>query len=279
MIVNTHAHPFFRDWFPGEEEPSEEHDLPTSWVDTFEQVHDTEFSLPTYKEYWQHVTGAGVDKTVFFLRDMETIDGEPPENEWLVTFARQHDDVIPFFAIDPNKGAQGAASLRTALNEWGMQGAKIHPHWTECFPDDEVAWPIYEAAVDHDIPILFHTGPGPLGTESEYTHPKHFEPILQAFPNIKLILAHFGGPWHEEVQFLAWRYDGVYTDLAFHPRPYIEHLPWEYYEETIQDSILLGSDFPLGDIAERIECLRRLDISEEFTQKILGGNAAELLSL
>jgi predicted TIM-barrel fold metal-dependent hydrolase len=90
-----------------------------------------------------------------------------------------------------------------------------------------------------------------------------------------------GGHHYMEVHNLLVRHPNVYTDLSFWPlNPlYKDLLPWNLFEKTVPDKILLGSDYPLGQPAEAAEAVRSLPISEDFMRKILGENAARLLSL
>lgn len=276
--IDAHAHPYFRDWFPGEPEPGVNHEPPESWMEIVRRMHGTSLELPTFDVYRERMDAAGIDKTVVFVRDIETKNGEVPENEWVLSLADNYERFIPFFAVDPNKGEAGARALRRAV-ESGVKGVKIHPYGAKLYPNDERADPIYEAASDLDVPVISHTGPGPLGTKSDYCHPRHFDDVVTRFPNLSLILAHFSGPWHRETHFMAWRYDNVYVDISFMPDVYLDQLPWEYYAETIGDSILLGSDFPLVDPKERVDYVRALPIDDEVKQKILGENAVDLLGI
>lgn len=279
MIIDAHAHPYFRDWFPDEDAPGVTHEAPASWDRICERMHGRPVSLPTFDAHREALAAAGVDRQVVFVRDVQTRDGEAPANKWVARLAADYDEFIPFFAVDPNKGQAGAKALRRAVGEWDVQGVKIHPYGAERYPDDEIAYPIYEAASDLDVPIIFHTGPGPLGTRIDYCHPRHFDDVVTSFPDLSLILAHFSGPWHDETHFLAWRYENVYVDMSFMPETYLDQLPWEYYAETIGDSILLGTDFPLVDPADRIAYVRDLELPMGTTERILGGNAAQLLGL
>lgn len=279
MVIDIHAHPYFRDWFPGEPEPSSSHDPPESWTNIYRRMHGSELTIPTFDGYRQQMETAGIEKTAFFVRDIETKNGEPPENEWVMDLAAQHDEFIPFFAVDPNKGELGARRLHQAVTEQEVKGAKIHPYGAELYPDDERAYPIYRTASELGIPIIFHTGPGPLGTPIDFCHPRHFDKVVRKFPELPIILAHFSGPWHDEAHFLAWRYDNVYVDISFMPQTFLEQLPWEYYAETIPDSILFGTDFPLVDPAERIAYVEDLEIPETVKENILHQNAAALLGI
>lgn len=278
MVIDIHAHPYFKNWFPGEHDPGSFHEPPVTWQNIYRRMHGEELTLSTVEEYRQIMDRANIERTAFFVRDIETKNGEAPANDWVIELASQEEAFIPFFAVDPNKGELGAKKLRQAVTERGVKGAKIHPYGAELYPDDECAYPIYHAASELGIPIIFHTGPGPLGTPIDYCHPRHFDGIAREFPELTIVLAHFSGPWHDEAHFLAWRYENVYVDISFMPEVYLDQLPWEYYAETIGDSILFGTDYPLADPVNRVSYVEQLDIPKTVKKNILEDNAVEILS-
>lgn len=278
MIVDSHAHPYFADWYPSEERgrPLE---LPEDWQRIFERLHGGKLFVPSFDAFCERVRKAGIDRVVVFDRDTETRDGRTPGNEWVLELCEEYPDLfVPFYAVDPNKGRASVSALERAV-ECGARGVKIHPYGAELQPNDRRAYPLYEAVEGLGIPIIFHTGPGPLGTRADISHVRHFDDLCVDFPGLKLILAHFGGDGYTTAHMLAWRYENVYVDVAFLPEPYIAAMPWQLFERTIQDKILFGSDFPLVMPDERLAMLRRLPLAEETVRRITGQNAAALLGL
>ena len=70
----------------------------------------------------------------------------------------------------------------------GLLGIKMH---TDCqvFPiDDPRLFPVYEMVKDK-LPILFHMG----DRRYDYSHPARLRKVLDLFPKLKVIAAHFGG--------------------------------------------------------------------------------------
>ncbi len=270
MPIDIHAHPVFID------QPS------NRWIaiyqPTHERFHGGKLRAQSLNEFMNEAKEARIRKVCIFLRDSETKTGEKSENEWVANLAKNHSDLfIPFFAVDPNKGKLASREIQDAVSKFGIRGLKIHPYVAEMYPNDKRAYPVYEEAQKLGIPILFHSGPGPVGTAIKWAHPDYFDDVALDFPDLKIILAHFSGPWHMDAHALAWRHKNLYVDISFYPFSFLKSLPWRLFEETISDKILFGTDYPFNNYKQRLNEVDQLPISAETKAKILEENARKAI--
>src|SRR6185437_13071432 len=102
---------------------------------------------------------------VVFTVDAETATGHPPiSNEEVADACAEHADVlIPFASIDPRKGRAAVQQARALVADHGVRGFKFHPSLQAFHPNDEVAYPLYEAIQELGVPALFHTGQTGIG--------------------------------------------------------------------------------------------------------------------
>jgi uncharacterized protein len=278
VIIDSHAHPYFADWYPGTA-PGTTLELPDDWRQIHGRLHGGDLEVPTFADFCERVREAGIDRVVVFDRDTETRDGRPPENDWVLDLVDAHPELfIAYHAVDPNKGRAAIPALERAA-ERGARGVKIHPYGAYMTPNDRRAYRLYDAIQELGLPVIFHTGPGPLGTRADLSHVRHFDDLCVDFPRMRVILAHFGVDAHLIAHMLAWRYEQVYVDISFLPEVYLRAMPWDLFVETIPDKILLGSDFPLVMPDERLATLRRLGLPADVERRIAGENAARLLDL
>ncbi|MDP8233717.1 MAG: amidohydrolase family protein [Candidatus Saelkia tenebricola] len=158
-------------------------------------------------------------------------------------------------------------------------GIKLQPEFQNFYVDDEKIYPIYEKIEEYGIPVLFHCGHELSGTMVVHSSPRSMRKVVDKFPHLKIIAAHFGGfrLWDEVEKFLLGT--DVYMDTAF----FFGYLPDEKIKKLIEfhspDRILFGTDFPLIDQKKDIGFLKTLDISENLKEKILYSNAKNLLRL
>lgn len=70
------------------------------------------------------------------------------------------------------------------------------------YPWDEAAYPIYARLESWGLPLLAHTGPMFEPLEAKFSHPKEFDKVLTAFPNLTVIAAHLGNDYGTSWQAL-----------------------------------------------------------------------------
>ena len=78
----------------------------------------------------------------------------------------------------------------------GLKGLKMHPDSQVFAIDDPRLFPVYEM-IEDKLPIIFHMG----DQRFDYSHPRRLRKVLDLFPKLRVIAAHFGGyTMHEEAE-------------------------------------------------------------------------------
>jgi predicted TIM-barrel fold metal-dependent hydrolase len=221
--------------------------------------------------------------------DAETATGRPPlSNDLVSSIVQRHPKRFAFFAgVDPWKGKAAVDELERAVRELGAIGAKFHPSLQDFYPSDERHFPLWEKAAELKIPCLFHTGtsgigagaPGGQGVKLDPARPIHLDVVAARFPELQIIAAHFGWPWHLELIAMALHKANIHIELSgWSPKYYPEELAREI-GGRLQDRTLFGSDYPFLKPARIIQELEGLGMKPEARVKILRENATRLLKL
>jgi uncharacterized protein len=209
-------------------------------------------------------------------------------NEEMAELAAQHSDIlIPFASIDPAKGKMGAREARRLVKDFGIRGFKFHPTMQGFYPNDRMAYPLYEAINDGGAIALFHTGqtgvgagtPGGGGLRLKYSNPLTLDDVAADFPDMPIILAHPSFPWQEEALSVATHKPQVYIDLSGWSPKYFPPILVQYANTLLKDKILFGSDYPVLSPEKWVEEFDKLPIKPEVRPKIMKENAARLLQL
>jgi len=196
--------------------------------------------------------------------------------------ARSRDRLVPFAGVDPNAGGGALTELRRAAKELGMRGLKVHGSANSVYLNDrKLMFPLYEFCQERGLPILFHTGTTGLGDcEIKYSKTELLDEVCQMFPDLKVVVAHFGWPWPEVAIAIALRNPNVFIDVSGWKPKYIPQSVFPYLNGILQDRFLFGTDYPMLRQKEWMEDFKanlapRLKPSVE--DKLLSGNAKRLL--
>jgi predicted TIM-barrel fold metal-dependent hydrolase len=226
---------------------------------------------------------------VVFTVDAEHATGNPPvPNEEVAEAAAANPDVlIPFASIDPFKGRAGVRQARRLVEEYGVKGFKFHPSLQGFFPDDRLAYGLYEAIEELGAIALFHTGqtgigaglPGGGGIRLKYSDPMRVDDVAVDFPTMKIILAHPSFPWQDAALSVATHKPTVHIDLSGWSPKYFPPQLVKYANSLLQDKVLFGSDYPVISPDRWLADFAALPMKDEVRPKILKDNAARLLGL
>jgi len=150
---------------------------------------------------------------------------------------------LPFASVDPMTDPEPAALLRRYVS-LGVRGLKLYPSYQFWYPNDPVAWPLYEICLEARIPVLVHIGSSVLkGTRMKYCDPIHLDDVAVDFPDLPVVMAHGGrGFWYDKCAFLAAHKENLYIDVAgLVPQQLPGHFP---QLERLVPKLLFGSDWP-----------------------------------
>lgn len=224
---------------------------------------------------------AGVDKCVIVAINAETSFNYTVTNDLVAEAVSRHPDrFIGFAGVDPHKGQAAADDLEDALTRQGLKGLKIVPNLIECYANDRKLYPLYEIADRHQVPVLFHTGTlFYTGVRLKYGQPLPVDDVATDFPNLNIIMAHFGFPWYFEAMAIAERNPNVYFNIAGWKPKHIPKDVIRYIDGPLKHKALFGSDYPLLTRVEVIEQLQNLGLKESTMERLLVENARQVLGL
>jgi predicted TIM-barrel fold metal-dependent hydrolase len=223
-----------------------------------------------------------------------TVDGERARgqkrisNEEVAEEANANSDVmIPFASIDPAKGKLGVREARRLIEDYGVKGFKFHPQFQEFYPNDRLAYPLYEVIEEAGLPALFHTGHSGMGTDMpggggirlKYGNPMYVDDVAVDFPGMPIILAHPSWPWHDVALSICLQKPVVYIDLSGWSPKYFPPQLIHHANTQLKHKMLFGSDFPLITPDRWMADFEKADFRDEVRPLILRENAIKLFGL
>jgi uncharacterized protein len=224
---------------------------------------------------------------VVFCVDSQTNTGEVPvsNDEVLEIAAANADVLIPFVSVDPHR--QNAVAEARRLIAKGARGFKFHPNLQGFFPNDRLAYGLYEAIAEAKLPAVFHTGHSGMGSgmrggggiRLKFSNPMHVDDVAVDFPDMPIVLAHPSFPWQEEALSVAMHKEQVYIDLSGWAPKLFPAILIQYANGPLRHKVLFGSDYPVLTPERWLAEFNELPFRDDVRPLVLKHNAARLLGL
>ena len=190
----------------------------------------------------------------------------------LEQMAQYPDFVYGFCYVSQQHESSAVEEVRRCLGK-GMRGVKL---WVAVKVDDPRTFPIAEAALEYNAPVLIHSYLRREEILPEESKPDHIVALARRYPDLPIIMAHMALRWQEGADAVA-ECPNIYVDTSGCD-PELGSV--EYVIDRLGvDRVLYGSDGPGRDVLCQIARVMAADISESDREKVLHLNAKRLLGL
>jgi predicted TIM-barrel fold metal-dependent hydrolase len=223
-----------------------------------ETVFVTQTKMWSYRNHWMYMDTRLEEVTAYTRRDPRRFVGLAGYN--------------PFRIQDSLR------EIETAVREHGFRGVYVHIYGFDIPLDDRRMYPLYAKCVELDVPVSMQVGHVLEGMPSEHGRPILLDRIACDFPELKIVGAHTGWPWVEELISVCSKWDNVYFGVdAWMPR-YLKPEIVHYVGSRMgQDRCLWGTNgLPWR---ESLAQLDELGLRPEAKRKLLRENAVRLFRL
>ena len=237
---------------------------------------------------------AGIATVVLMGEYRRTHAGCVARNDQALQLIRRWPErIIAFAMIQPQAGQAALDELARCL-DGGMCGVgELGPYGQGYRLDDPAFLRLAEACVRHDIPLNLHTNEevGHYYPGKATTPLRDYYRLAHRYPELKLILAHWGGGlfFYELMPEVRRVLSNVWYDTAASPLLFPTHDIFDVALRCVDPGKLLyASDYPLRlyprrqpepDFRPFLAEIDALGLTPDVKSDILGGNAARLLGL
>ena len=158
--------------------------------------------------------------------------------------------------------------------EKGLKGLKMHPDSQVFAIDDPRLFPVYDMIGDK-LPIIFHMG----DPRFNYSHPKRLRKVMELFPKLQVIAAHFGGYSMHEVAAEELKGKDCFFDVSSSLMFMEEGVAEGYINRYGAERFVYGSDFPMWDPVVEMERFMRLKLTDSQKEQIAHITAEHILKI
>lgn len=193
-------------------------------------------------------------------------------NSFILEQTKLHDNFIGFGTLHAEMG--GLMEEVEWITANGLRGIKMHPDSQAFAIDDPRLYPVYEAIQDK-LPVLLHMG----DPRYDFSHPARLRKILNLFPRLQVIAAHFGGySMFHTARELLWDTECIFdisSALMFMERGEAER----YINSYGAERMAYGTDYPLWDPVTEVKRFQQLNLTDEQFDQISHKTAERILNL
>jgi uncharacterized protein len=183
-------------------------------------------------------------------------------------------------SVDPARGAGAVAGIHEA-GRLGLAGLAFDPVVQRFDPSERAMRHLWDTASDHGHIVLFRTGvtrlgrdmPGGAGLRLAHGDPRLVDIVASVYPEMQIIVAHFGSLWREEAIAVAAHKQNVWLTLVGAPASTYAEL---FEENTLgPERCLFGSDWAFADLDAQLKGWNEVD--DDVGRRVLHDNAVRLL--
>jgi hypothetical protein len=226
---------------------------------------------------------AGVDQSILYGVDAPIVYSS---NEYVSKMCERYPGrFIGFASVNPH-APDAPATLAHAVRNLNLRGLKLHPPLQDFFPNSESVYPIYEKAIELNIPVVFHVGTTPFGPlcRLDRANPILLDDVATRFPSLRIMLTHLGTLWTDEAFMVVEKNPNVFIDTAAYLYEIPEVLTLDAIRRVGPDRFVFGTDYPMPSvgtphrICEFVDVIRKIALPEEIERAIFSENCHLLLN-
>ena len=160
------------------------------------------------------------------------------------------------------------------IQEKGLRGIKMHPD-SQVFPiDDERLFPMYEH-LQGKLPMILHMG----DHRFDYSHPARLRRVLDLFPKLQVIAAHFGAYAIYEEAYDQLKDKDCFFDVSSSLMFMGEGVAENYINRYGAERFVYGSDYPMWDPVEEMARFLKLKLTDDQFEHIANKTAKQILGI
>ena len=158
------------------------------------------------------------------------------------------------------------------IRQQGLRGIKMHPDSQVFDIDDPRLLPVYEH-IQGKLPVMLHMG----DKRYNYSHPARLRRVLELFPGLQVIAAHFGSYQIHQEAYKNLKDKDCFFDVSSSLMFMGEGVAENYINCYGAERFVYGSDFPMWDPVVEMERFLKLKLTDEQFEQIAHKTAEWIL--
>jgi predicted TIM-barrel fold metal-dependent hydrolase len=199
--------------------------------------------------------------------------------EEVAQYTRAYPDrFVGLAGYNPFRIKDSLREVEVAVREHGFKGVYVHIYGFDIPLHDPKMDPLYAKCVELDVPVSMQVGHVLEAMPSEHARPMYLDRVACDFPDLKIIGAHTGWPWVEELISVCYKWENVWLGIDAWMPKYLKPEVIQFIGSRMgQDRCLWGTNgLPWQESLDQVE---QLGLKPEAKRKLLRDNAVALFKL
>jgi predicted TIM-barrel fold metal-dependent hydrolase len=179
---------------------------------------------------------------------------------------------------NPFRIPESLHEIEVAVKQYGFKGVYVHIYGFDIPLSDRKMYPLFAKCVELDIPVSMQVGHVLEGMPSEHGRPAYLDQIASDFPTLKMVGAHTGWPWVEELISCCYKWENIYIGIdAWMPKYLKPELVQFVGSRLGHERCLWGTNgLPWKPSLDQVD---QLGLRDEARRNLLADNAIRLFKL
>ncbi|MFC1930461.1 amidohydrolase family protein, partial [Chloroflexota bacterium] len=203
----------------------------------------------------------------FKIKDVYAVTGKYP------------DRFVGLYGINPFMKMNGVRELELSVKEYGFKGALLHTYGYDKPLNHRDYWPFFAKCAELDVAVVMQVGHSAEFMPSSQGQPILIDDIALYFPELRIVAAHTGWPWVEELVAVSWKHSNVYIGTSAHAPKYWDKKLVDYLKTRGRGKVLFGTDWPTILYKEALDQVEGLGLKEEVKAQLLRETAVKVFKL
>ena len=199
--------------------------------------------------------------------------------EEVAQYTRAYPDrFVGLAGYNPFRIKDSLREVEVAVREHGFKGVYVHIYGFDIPLHDPKMYPLYAKCVELDVPVSMQVGHVLEAMPSEHARPMYLDRVACDFPDLKIIGAHTGWPWVEELISVCYKWENVWLGIDAWMPKYLKPEVIQFIGSRMgQDRCLWGTNGLSWK--ESLDQVEQLGLKPEAKRKLLRDNAVALFRL
>ncbi len=188
------------------------------------------------------------------------------------------DRFIGLAGYNPFRIKDSLREIETAVTKHGFRGVYVHIYGFDIPLNDRRMYPLYAKCVELEVPVSMQVGHVLEAMPSDCARPMDLDRIACDFPDLRMIGAHTGWPWVEELISVCYKWDNVWFGVDAWMPKYLSPPILQFVNSRMgQDRAIWGTNgLPWKDSLKQVD---EVFPKPEVRRKLLRDNAVQLFKL